>query len=177
MHKISAGQEDESWLCLLAGYSSSYMVIPLVWILSAAIAVPPLLGWSYFTPESSGISCAPAWEDMDYATYTIYILTLGFIVPVAVLVTSSAYVIYYNRKETQRYMRTFTLASEKTKEKRFRKERRINIMTMIMFFSFNASWFPYAILCFIKLFKPHLITPTATVFPLLLAKRLKHHNY
>ena len=73
-------------------------------------------------------------------------------------------------------MRKFIFASEVMQARRFGKEKRLNIMAMIMFLAFNASWSPYAILCFIKLLEPTFITPTATVFPLLLAKRLKHHN-
>ena len=76
-------------------------------------------------------------------------------------------------QETQRYMRRFTRASVKTKASRFKKETNINIMILIMIAAFNISWFPYALLCIIKLFHSPLITPTATVFPLLFAKRLK----
>ena len=34
---------------------SSYVIIGIIWILGLLLALPPLLGWSYFVPEANGI--------------------------------------------------------------------------------------------------------------------------
>ena len=79
-------------------------------------------------------------------------------------------------QETERFMRRFVSASDYTREKKFKKERRMNIMVIIMCIAFNISWFPYGILCFIKLFDSDILPPTITVFPLLFAKRSMNHS-
>ena len=34
---------------------NSYGVIVMTWMIAAALALPPLVGWSYYAPESNGI--------------------------------------------------------------------------------------------------------------------------
>ena len=49
------GEVSPPWFCTLAGWSKTYVTFPVIWALSAAMSVPPLLGWSNFIPESAGI--------------------------------------------------------------------------------------------------------------------------
>ena len=70
-------------------------------------------------------------------------------------------------------MRRFISASDISKKRRLRKSKRLNIMIIIMFMAFIVSWSPYAIICFVKLIDSTMIPPTATVLPLLFAKRLQ----
>ena len=49
------GEGASSRLCLLAGCCASYKIFPIIWGLAVAVALPPMFGWSYFIPDTSGI--------------------------------------------------------------------------------------------------------------------------
>lgn len=64
-----------------------FQVCLVVWFYCLAMALPPLFGWSAYVPEGYLTSCS--W---DYLTrtptnraYYIYLLTLGFLIPVSVI--------------------------------------------------------------------------------------------
>ena len=57
--------------------------------LTLAVALPPLLGWGNFAPETSGMSCAPEWESRENLDYTVFLFVLGFIAPMLVILVTS----------------------------------------------------------------------------------------
>ena len=47
--------QDNIWLCDNIGWTSPYITTPIIWSFALALSAPPLLGWSSFQPESSGM--------------------------------------------------------------------------------------------------------------------------
>ena len=39
----------------IAKFLTSYTIVVIIWILGLLLALPPLLGWSYYLPETNGI--------------------------------------------------------------------------------------------------------------------------
>ena len=57
------------------------------WLYSTSMALPPLVGWSRFVPEGLHTSCS--WDyttrSVNNTSYYVYLLTLGFFLPVSVI--------------------------------------------------------------------------------------------
>ena len=62
-------------------------IIQGAWLLSLALALPPLVGWSNYTRESTANTCSVNWS-MDSAnnlSYIIFIVILGYVLPIVIL--------------------------------------------------------------------------------------------
>lgn len=144
-----------------ATIKASKLVLLSIWTLAFMIAGPPLFGWSEYVPESSGLSCAPAWEDPGQAAYAWYIIVVGFFFPLTVILVSSGCVIHAMRQHSQR--------SLGISNKNADRERQVNFMVRLMVAAFIVSWTPYAAVCFLRML--HVpISPTIVAFPMLFAK-------
>ena len=52
------GKSSESVKKILDAMSSGltpFIVIAIVWAMALSLALPPIFGWSYYTPESGGL--------------------------------------------------------------------------------------------------------------------------
>ena len=141
-------------------------------------------------------SCGPAWHDPDSASYVIYILIVGFVIPNFIIIYTSAGIIQYQKMVSiiltwlqisvsilvnQTYFQSnfyfFDIFSSQTSRPscrniaklRAKRESKVTRMIVIMIVAFNVSWTPYALICTIQLFGP--VHPSWAVPCLLLAKR------
>ena len=55
-------------LSTISLHLNSYSVVILTWISALALALPPLLGWSYYAPESNGIRLVVAYLSAEIST-------------------------------------------------------------------------------------------------------------
>lgn len=160
--------------CLLLRYPTSNgqnsflttkVAIFIIWFLSSMIAFPPLLGWSEYVPEESGLSCSPAFMDLKHRSYSWYILSLGFFLPVIVIGCSS-YLIVIKLKNHGAQIKTNV---NKNLEVVHRRERKVTFMVMLMITSFLFAWTGYALVCFLRLMGVQ-VSPMAVAVAMLLAK-------
>ncbi|XP_023346171.1 blue-sensitive opsin, partial [Eurytemora carolleeae] len=70
----------------------------LSWVWGVALALPPLLGWGKYVPESNGMSCAPSWTDPQYNSYNYYLFIGGFIIHLLIILYTSCSAILKIRK-------------------------------------------------------------------------------
>jgi len=65
------GLSIERWLIItqpgkfsLNCYTATWIIIGMAWALSFAVSAPPLLGWAYYSPETSGMRyvCVLSWS-------------------------------------------------------------------------------------------------------------------
>ena len=77
--------------------------------ISTLLSSPPLFGWGNFAPEENGMrqvfqvkkeetgksyftkfcSCAPSWKKPEDASYNLYLFSLGFFLPMGIIIVSS----------------------------------------------------------------------------------------
>ena len=56
MYRTTGGEGCVHGLAsVIARSLSSYAIIGILWILGLLLALPPLLGWSYYEPEVNGM--------------------------------------------------------------------------------------------------------------------------
>eukprot|EP00094_Tigriopus_californicus_P011770 TCALIF_11368-PC protein Name:"Similar to opn1mw4 Green-sensitive opsin-4 (Danio rerio)" AED:0.34 eAED:0.34 QI:0/0.37/0.22/0.66/0.87/0.88/9/177/520 len=145
------------------GIGSILVILGVVWGLSSAMALPPLFGWAFYAPESSGISCAPSWETLENQSYNWYLISFGFLLPLALLLFTSFSVMKTMRKNASQLQ---SLAVKKSAQKR---ENKVNLMVMVMIFSFLFCWTPYALMSIYQLLGGS-VTPYTSAFPVLFCK-------
>ena len=90
--------------------------------LTLAVALPPLLGWGNFAPETSGMSCAPDWESRDSLGYTCYLFCIGFVLPMSVILVTSVRVTRTMKTNSCRAHDAGVLSQAKKKEDKVRAE-------------------------------------------------------
>lgn len=146
-------------------FLSTKVAIFIIWFLSSMIAFPPLLGWSEYVPEESGLSCSPAFMDLKHRSYSWYILSLGFFLPVIVIGCSS-YLIVIKLKNHGAQIKTNV---NKNLEVVHKRERKVTFMVMLMITSFLIAWMGYALVCFLRLIG-FQVSPMAVAAAMLLAK-------
>lgn len=142
-------------------------------------------------------SCGPAWHDPDSASYVIYILIVGFVIPNFIIIYTSAGIIQYQKMVSTIFIwlqisvskspckssllslnfyvlnifssQTSRPSCRNVAKLRAKRESKVTRMITIMIVAFNVSWTPYALICTIQLFGP--VHPSWAVPSLLLAKR------
>jgi hypothetical protein len=147
-----------------------------------------MLGWSSYEPEGVLVTCS--W---DYTTrtlsnrlYYLYLLLLGFVLPVSVLTFCYAAIfrfIFHSSKEmTRLVMASHVKSPFSTNSTSFRKRRRqTDVRTALIILSLAmlcyTAWTPYAIVSLIGQFgpvdedgQPKKLSPMATAIPAFLAK-------
>eukprot|EP00095_Tigriopus_kingsejongensis_P001031 maker-scaffold587_size153100-snap-gene-0.29 protein:Tk01031 transcript:maker-scaffold587_size153100-snap-gene-0.29-mRNA-1 annotation:"hypothetical protein DAPPUDRAFT_302649" len=145
-------------------WTHARLILTLIWLLSLAVALPPLLGWSFYAPETSGLSCAPAWEDHSSIGYNWYMLSLGFFLPMSIIVFTSVCVIVNLKMNVANQASSSVIRRNAQK-----RENKVNRMVLFMISSFSVSWTPYAVMCIYRIIVGHT-TPLMSAFPLLFAK-------
>ncbi|XP_048753915.2 opsin-VA-like [Ostrea edulis] len=96
------------------------------------VALCPILGWSYYTHNASGMSCEPVWGSSDgtHISYNIFMLVVCFAIPLLTIVFS--YIMIFIKVKCQ---------SLKQNAKRIAVTH--TILIMIVFFL--LSWVPYTV--------------------------------
>jgi len=118
----------------------------IIWIMAAIISCPPLLGWNEILPEQSGLSCGPCFQDEKCFPYGIYILTLGYFLPLLVILSCGVLTLFKVKLASE-------VAEQLNKKKAniIAREKRVTKMIFLMIFAFVAAWTGYAILSIIRL--------------------------
>ena len=71
----------------------SSTMVTFCWMWSISLSLPPLTGWGSYRPEKNGMSCAPSWSEAQDTTYNIFLFSLGFFLPLLIIIISSFSVI------------------------------------------------------------------------------------
>lgn len=131
----------------IRGYRLPKYLIVFIWSLSASFSVPPFFGWSEYVPEQCGLSCAPCFQDPRYKDYSIYILVAGFIIPLIVIITSSALTIlrlrFYAQLKAKANLKSDLIS---------RREWKATLMVLVMVLVFFLSWSGYSTICLLRIF-------------------------
>ncbi|KAJ8373091.1 hypothetical protein AAFF_G00271460 [Aldrovandia affinis] len=111
--------------------------ILFVWTFSLIWTVPPVLGWSSYTPSKIGTTCEPNWYSTDYYdhTYIITFFSTCFILPLAVIITSYAKLMQKLRKVSKAQGR---LGNTR------KPDGQVARMVIVMIVAFMVGWMPYA---------------------------------
>merc|ERR1719233_1545461 len=114
-------------------------LITISWVWSITLALPPLLGWGQFRPESNGMSCAPSWSLPSDRGYNIFLFILGFFSPLLVIIYCSVCVIKTLKQSFE------TICNGNVKTRAMKKHFRITIMVLTLVSVFVFCWAPYAV--------------------------------
>ncbi len=157
----------------------------------AALVAPPwLFGWSAYQPEGVLITCS--WDyssrTLSNRLYYLYLLILGFVLPVSVLTFCYSaifrFIVRSSREMTRLIMTSDGTASFSKTTMSFRKRRRqTDVRTALIILSLAllcfTAWTPYAIVSLIGQFGPLdendengqlKLSPLTTSIPAFLAK-------
>ena len=69
------------------------LMVTSCWMWSISLSLPPLTGWGAYRPEQNGMSCAPSWSDTQDTTYNIFLFSMGFFLPLIIIIFTSLSVI------------------------------------------------------------------------------------
>nr|CAD7573163.1 unnamed protein product [Timema californicum] len=173
------------------------------WVYCLALALPPLFGWSSYNTEGFLTSCS--WDYITQSTsnraYYIYLLTLGFVVPVSVITYCYTFIlaaIFAHGKEMVgvkatgggggNYGTTAPSSNSRSNGKSSGASvrakhsassstiRTANIIIMLVAL-FVISWTPYTVVTMIGQFGDvRLVTPWVATMPALFAKASVVYN-
>lgn len=133
--------------------------------MSTMLSSPPLLGWGHFAPEENGMSCAPSWTKPEDAGYNLYLFSLGFFLPMGIIIVSSVSILLTLKNAVE------LAADDVIQQKIIDKQVKVFKMVFLLILSFVLCWTPYALLSLCGIFGFAERVPVyVTVFPLQLAK-------
>nr|ADA69284.1 RH2-B opsin [Stenobrachius leucopsarus] len=109
------------------------------WIMAAACAVPPLVGWSRYIPEGMQCSCGPDYytnaPGFNNESYVMYMFSCHFCVPVVtIFFTYGSLVLTVKAAAAQQQDSASTQKAE----------REVTRMCVLMVVGFLVAWCPYA---------------------------------
>merc|ERR1712079_566794 len=142
-------------------YKTASGIIGFIWFYSFCISCPPFIGFGDFVVESSGMTCAPAWESNEHMAYTVFWLIMGFLLPLFVIVYSSA--------KTISCLKQLSSNSHSDPIKRMSKRRdtKVSILVLWMNIAFFVCWMPYGIIALCYIFGGEgYVNPLFVVLPL-----------
>ncbi|XP_068113498.1 opsin-VA-like isoform X2 [Hyperolius riggenbachi] len=190
---MGEGQSGES-ICIVALWSLSilaferYIVIcrPLgnlrlrgkhsaigilfVWAFSFVWTIPPILGWSSYTPSKIGTTCEPNWYSgaVEDHTYIITFLSTCFVLPLMLIFVSYGKLMQKLRKVSDTQGR---LGSTR------KPEKEVTRMVVIMIVAFLICWTPYAALSILVTVHPTIeLDPRLSAIPAFFAKTASMYN-
>ncbi|XP_012681595.2 rhodopsin [Clupea harengus] len=121
------------------GEQHAIMGVSFSWVMAAACAVPPLVGWSRYIPEGMQCSCG-----IDYYTrapgfnnesFVIYMFVVHFTIPLVIITFCYGRLVCAVKEAA---------AQQAESETTQRAEREVTRMVIIMFVAFLVCWVPYA---------------------------------
>ncbi|XP_050428171.1 rhodopsin, GQ-coupled-like isoform X2 [Adelges cooleyi] len=189
---ITAKPVSGSWKLTRQGANKVCMV---VWIYCLMITVPPLFGWSEYVLEGFNTSCS--WNYTDKTLWNrifyIYMLVLGFIIPVSIITYCYIFIIVsildHNKEMADcnsniRAMGTDSLdcrlalnVARRDQAVPIRSAFRTSYIILVLIALFMISWTPYAVVTAIGQFgDQQLITPWISALPALCAKASVVYN-
>nr|BAC76021.1 opsin [Branchiostoma belcheri] len=151
-------------------YKSSLGMIAFIWMYSLLWTSLPLLGWSSYQFEGHSVGCSVNWvkHNVNNVSYIITLMVTCFFVPMVVVCWSYACI-----------WRTVRMSAEMKSEfgNPQNTGRLVTTMVVVMIVCFLVCWTPYTVMALIVTFgADHLVTPTASVIPSLVAKSSTAYN-
>ena len=146
------------------GHKTACVLIGFVWIIAAIFATLPLVGFGFYLPEQSGLSCGPCFEHENCFAYGKFLLVFGFLVPLGIMVFSGFNIVLklkevkINLFSTLSKVLSFQFQHTKIQETLNQdnmavtnREKRVTQMILLMIVAFLTAWSPYALLCILRL--------------------------
>nr|DAC74067.1 TPA_exp: C-type opsin [Branchiostoma belcheri] len=151
-------------------YKSSLGVITFIWLYSLLWTSLPLMGWSSYQFEGHSVGCSVNWvkNNPGNVSYTVTLMVTCFFLPMAVVCWSYACI-----------WRTVRMSAEmkSVSGNPQNSGRLVTTMVVVMIACFLVCWTPYTVMALIVTFgADHLVTPTASVIPSLVAKSSTAYN-
>ncbi|XP_072895110.1 opsin-3-like [Hemitrygon akajei] len=148
-------------------YQSAFVGISVSWIYSLIWTVPPLFGWSSYSPEGPGTTCSVNWYSKDIANVSYIMCLFIFCLAIPFLVIICCY-------------GKMLLAVKKIRVNnsiRRGKEYKVLFMVTCMVICFLLCWLPYGIVALMAtLGHPGLISSSASIIPSIFAKSSTVYN-
>ncbi|XP_059087850.1 rhodopsin-like [Tigriopus californicus] len=149
----------------ISSYSTSGLIVILIWLYTLTVSVPPFFGWGEFVPETSGMTCAPDWESNRHYWYTWWWFVIGFFLPLVVILFTSVLTLRLLKEKSRSFSNTTIRRMSQ------RRDRRIAAHVIWMNVSFILCWMPYGVItCFYFFGGEGYVTPAVVVIPLMTAK-------
>ncbi|XP_064177411.1 vertebrate ancient long opsin b [Anguilla rostrata] len=153
----------------LGGHHAALGIL-FVWIFSFIWTIPPVLGWSSYTPSKIGTTCEPNWYSTDYYDHT-YIITFFctcFVLPLAVIIGSYAKLMQKLRKVSNAHGR---LGNTR------KPDGEVAQMVIVMIVAFMVGWTPYAVFSITVTAYPTIyLDPRLTAVPAFFSKTAAVYN-
>ncbi|KAM9823576.1 opsin-1, short-wave-sensitive 1 [Neosynchiropus ocellatus] len=114
--------------------------VGFTWFMGVGCATPPFWGWSRYIPEGLGCSCGPDWyshnEEYRTTSYTYFLLTTCFIMPITIIIFSYSQLLSALK----------AVAAQQTESASTQKaEKEVSKMIIVMVGSFVSCYGPYAV--------------------------------
>ncbi|MCL4135121.1 UNVERIFIED_CONTAM: hypothetical protein GTU68_029521 [Idotea baltica] len=163
--------------------TSAMIRILLVWLVSGAWTIAPLLGWGRYTPEGNMTACGTDYLMRDWNTMS-YVLAYGtwvYFVPLVYIVYSYWYIVAAvtahekQMKEQAKKMGVKSLRNDKDAQKKSAecKLAKVALVTVSLWF---MAWTPYLIINFAGIYKRGVVTPLFSIWGSVFAKANTVYN-
>ena len=126
---------------------------------------PWIFGWSSYQPEGLLVTCS--WDytsrNLFNRLYFVYLLVLGFVLPIAVLIFCYSaifrFVMRFSREITRLILSSdgrasFTMTTMPFRKRRKETDVRTALTILLLVFLFFTTWTPYAIVSLVGQFGP-----------------------
>ena len=142
----------------------------LLWCYSFFWSLMPIIGWSNYSLEGIGTSCAVNWgsHEATHISFTFCLMLACYVLPVAIMVSSyyKTYKMYCQYSLQNNLNNTNVHAIREALE----KERKMTWVTVALASGFLLAWTPYVISTIVAILKPNVMTELAASIPAYIAK-------
>ena len=140
----------------------------MLWCYSFFWSLMPVIGWSSYTQEGVGTSCAINWRSKEATnvSFSLCLILACFILPVTVIV----YCYYKSYKLFYQYALHNGGNNTHADQQVFEEERKMAWITVAMTAGFLSAWTPYALSSIVAMVKPTLISDSTASIPAYIAK-------
>ncbi|PFX24750.1 Histamine H2 receptor [Stylophora pistillata] len=122
------------------------MAVAWVWLQALLTALTPILGWNSYEYIQGRTQCSvkvPRENKLNELTNCLFIITCGFVIPLAIM-NFSYFKIFRTVKIHTKRVRSHSFGEEKSAA--FLNERRIIVTLFIILAVFLACWTPFSVL-------------------------------
>ncbi|XP_023565897.1 visual pigment-like receptor peropsin [Octodon degus] len=142
------------------------------WINGLFWALMPIVGWASYAPDPTGATCTINWRknDVSFVSYTMTVIAVNFIVPLAVM----SYCYFH----VTRCIRRHTAGDcPRDLNRDWSDQVDVTKMSVVMILMFLVAWSPYSIVCLWASFgDPKKIGPSMAIIAPLFAKSSTFYN-
>ncbi|CAF0813866.1 unnamed protein product [Didymodactylos carnosus] len=149
----------------------AYIGIICAYSLALFWTLLPVVGWSYYDYEGTGVSCSIKWEEqsLNVTSYNMTILVTVYLVPVIIMIVVNVKVYLLVRNHNRENF-LWNKRDANTKRK-LKVEHEVAKTVIFIIGGFLLAWSPYACVVFVGAFiNPKLIPPIVGTTPAIFAK-------